>query len=1029
MLSLEGIKVSNVFLSYINKALSRIIHLLPKTGEMIQTKICKSLKFIISRIEINHNALLPFFSYFHLNSNSAILTLTAIKIVESFKYALKENFILKLVLKLCLIINDLRINKALRILAIRWILNLRFSNYNFNFNKHMHIFSSYLCPFPFDNVIVCLEKLKTLYLFYESINYRESEFIIKSISIMDNYKYYPIFSNYVKSLFKTYFFIILRFPYKKFIKNLCEILRNNLKEVPRVLPNMINLLRIIKSLNCENFNLIMSQDLIIEEDLKSCNEKMTFDEIHKYLLIEFSKFIAEFNSPTRLNEYFELFIEIARENSIDPQNLIIGLRNLHSSIQEMRNWKIEKNILEVCKVLLKHHDIEIMKQNKIHDLLYEIQMKSFDYGIRDKAKLYYKLVTNVEKPVLNTFLDTKHTEFNFLNISYEYVELNTFLQNILHLEQSKCERLKEKIEDGGSAIFDQNFKQNVMLLSDNIYMNNNNITDNFQSQTISDFNNTNINKTKYSQFVYNRPIDSSMVSSKDLNDLNSPEELNKIIHNIITPNDILRLYIQDEMIDDTNDVQIDPKIIFQYDREFSFSDSENKIEDVNEFMRYLNKASGSGNSGSSNKSPKKSITNETKHLLNINNVLQNLGNLPLQPQPQPQSQNYSKTEIFLQKFLDDYFLMINKNKFHIKLPLNLFMKKLCNEKSINLENNTQPQQQSQQPVQSQNIPTEISSKLEKISQIYSINLCFGRMSHLDIKGPTLLPYLELDKNSYEKKLLENQTYNINNLKFPYFYKIYLIVYPSQPIPSDVEVRAIFYDNLGVCYTGMLNSIKIKFEDFFLPISVPPQYKLIYDTPEGKIKLREVLFKKLWRQFKMNDTNFKSFVNTSRMVDLDKSNMIKLVFARLGPFLINQNFLKIDYIVNSPYQENFSDLQNEEVLQAPSPNEESSTLSNIPSDNVRIKDYYDNVNNKFRTISYDFVMDEFLEKNSDQSYFAKTNVLRPSRYHLAEVIIFIPEKFHILMKIKISEFSSILEIRSDCLKIIEYLDEYFDTWII
>lgn len=1003
--------------------MSRIIHLLPKTSEMIQTKICKSLKFIISRIEINHNALLPFFSYFHLNSNSAILTLTAIKIVESFKYALKENFILKLVLKLCLLINDLRINKALRILSIRWILNLRFSNYNFNFNKHMHIFSSYLCPFPFDNVIVCLEKLKTLYLFYESINYRESEFIIKSISIMDNYKYYPIFSNYVKSLFKTYFFIILRFPYKKFIKNLCEILRNNLKEVPRVLPNMINLLRIIKSLNCENFNLIMSQDLIIEEDLISCNEKMTFDEIHKYLLIEFSKFIAEFNSPTRLNEYFELFIEIARENSIDPQNLICGLRNLHSSIQEMRNWKIEKNILEVCKILLKHHDIEIMKQNKIHDLLYEIQMKSFDYGIRDKAKLYYKLVTNVEKPVLNTFLDTKHTEFNFLNISYEYVELNTYLQNILHLEQSKSERLKEKIEDGGSAIFDQNFKQNVMLLSDNIYMNN---SDNSDSHLHPEFSNS--NKTKYSQFVYNRPIDSS-ISSKDLNDLNSPEELNKIIHNIITPNDILRLYIKDDMIDDTNDVQIDPKIIFKYDREFSFSESENKIEDVNEFIRFLNTGNGKGNSSSSSMSPNKNLSYETKQSINLNNVLENLESLPLQSHSK--SQILSKSELFLNKFLDDYFLMISKNKFHIKLPLNIFMTKLFIEKGINPEGITQCPQQ---PLNSQNIPIEISSKLEKISQIYSINLCFGRMSHLDIKGPTLLPYLEINKYPQEKTetiVLDNQECIENNLKFPYFYKIYLIVYPSQPIPSDVDVRAIFYDNLGVCYTGILNSIKIKFEDFFLPISVPPQYKLIYDSLEGKLKLREVLFKKLWRQFKMNDSNFKNFVNTSRMVDLDKSNMIKLVLARLGPFLINQNFLKIDYVVNSPYQENFCDLQSEEVSHIQNSsllNKDLKTLNYSSTDNMRIKDYYDIENNKFRTISYDFIMDEFLEKNSDQSYFSKNNVLRPSKYHLAEVIIFIPEKFHILMKIKISEFSSIIEIRSDSLKIIEYLDEYFDTWI-
>ena len=219
---------------------------------MIQTQICKLLKFIISRIEINHNALLPVFSYFHLNSNSSILTLTVIKIVENFKSSLNENFILKLVIKLCLLSNDLRINKALRILAIRWLLNLRFSNNNFNFNKYMPIFSYYLSPFPFDNIIVVIEKLKTLFLFYEKISDLEGKYIIKAMAVMNSYKYFPIFSNYVKSLFKVYFFIILRFPYKRFIKKLCKILRKNLKEVPRILPNMINLLRKIQILSNTN---------------------------------------------------------------------------------------------------------------------------------------------------------------------------------------------------------------------------------------------------------------------------------------------------------------------------------------------------------------------------------------------------------------------------------------------------------------------------------------------------------------------------------------------------------------------------------------------------------------------------------------------------------------------------------------------------------------------------------------------------------------------------------------------------------
>jgi hypothetical protein len=214
------------------------------------------------------------------------------------------------VVKLCLLINDIRLNKALRILAIRWLLNLRYSDYNFNFSKYMNLFSYYLCPFPFDDKTICLEKLKTLILFYEKISKNDRKFIIKCISIMDTYKYYPIFSNFVKSLFKAFYFIILRFPFEKFIRKVCKCLENNLKEVPRILPNTINFLRIIKRLSVENRFKNPEIEFIGEEN--SINRKMNFDEIYKFLLVNFSNFIAEFKSHTKLNKYFDLFIEIAK---------------------------------------------------------------------------------------------------------------------------------------------------------------------------------------------------------------------------------------------------------------------------------------------------------------------------------------------------------------------------------------------------------------------------------------------------------------------------------------------------------------------------------------------------------------------------------------------------------------------------------------------------------------------------------------------------------------------------------------------
>jgi hypothetical protein len=245
-----------------------------------------------------------------------------------------------------------------------------------------------------------------------------------------------------------------------------------------------------------------------------------------------------------------------------------------------------------------------------------------------------------------------------------------------------------------------------------------------------------------------------------------------------------------------------------------------------------------------------------------------------------------------------------------------------------------------------------------IKEIYSISLCFGKKTHLDIKSPILLPYLEKSKQ--------------HDLKFPFFYKIYSIIYPNLPVPSDVEVRAIFYDKKGTCCTGILDSIKIKFEDYFLPISVPPQYSELYSTKEGKTELRKTLFKKLWKMFKTNSSNYIQYVNSYRLIEFDKQTMILAVFSRLGAFLINEDFLSQDILINIPCTGDVKD-----------------DISN--RENVKVKTFYDLQKRKFNKSSYDFIFDEFLEKNAEDSHFANYGELKHGKYHLAEVLIFVPEK--------------------------------------
>jgi hypothetical protein len=172
---------------------------------------------------------------------------------------------------------------------------------------------------------------------------------------------------------------------------------------------------------------------------------------------------------------------------------------------------------------------------------------------------------------------------------------------------------------------------------------------------------------------------------------------------------------------------------------------------------------------------------------------------------------------------------------------------------------------------------------------------------------------------------------------------------------------------------MLNSIKITFEDYFLPINMPSKYRNYYDAADGKINLRKIIFKTLWKKFKINNDNYKYYVNSYRLIDLDRDTMTNKVFNRLGPFLINENFLDIDYVIDNPCSGEYKEIKT--------------------SENTKVKTFYDLNSRKFETSSYDFIFDEFLERNVDNSYYAKFHSLRQGRYNLAQVLIFIPEKYN------------------------------------
>lgn len=1099
-------RLNNKFINYFKKAAFKILIELGDTTETVNANLLNIInKLFLFKNIISYEAFIPRINIYY-TYDSFILTQSIIHIYDNYKSELSESRILKLIVKLCLLINNLRTNKTMRLLSLRWLFDLSTKNFkNFKLFKYFSIYNYYLQPNALDDMSIKIEKLKILYVLHSDLNSANSsqffnndcvsekehnlycafkskidynikyeeilpyyagfndEKIMETMSLLDINKYFPIYSYNAKCLFKIYFIIIVRFPYEIIVNKLCDNLKENLKIVPRILPNIISLLRKIKNIsknnllslyneksiyednsmfNSENNSMYNNnENLIIKNDKSYLNNLkcskytsldknfnnyyfkkdsiMSLDNIYNYMAIELTKFIRYFKSHEKLNQYFALFYEISKEKSIDPTNLIQGLIYLYNAYKNKRNLKIENSLVKVCIQLIKHHDLLTIKNSNIRKLLFDIKNNSFDYGIRDKANLYYNLVNNVEKKLLDFFIfrfnigssnfvnnscnvhrnselssvypkilkfakinnccynkaiDNKAKGcinlegaqyFSSLDLHYKHINFEDELKYFLYLKHSKLERKDSLIFDNGSAYFNYKCKNNFILLSDN-YKNN----------------------TKYSSLNYKKVLLNNLILHLDFNNTNL---IGNNINKYITTSDILKLYLSDDILSMTNeyeDSDISDKMIFT------------KVDNINKDNTNLN------------------ADNDYKLISKINNTIGSNN----------KNSNYEfneKDDAYINKcFVKEYLKNIETNQSYIKLPLNLFYNNLIKDELI------------------------ISDKLNKknvdslniISKMYSINISFGHESHLEIKQPIILPYLEniqiylnnknnCSKSDIDEILLNNNI--IDNFKFPYFYKIDLIIYPMYPIPSNIETKATFYTEDSCLCTGKLNPVIIKFEDYFIPIEFPKNFLIYKANNVYNYKIKKLLFSYLWNAFNNENCEDNELcVNTCKLIDKDRDYMNNKVKEMLRPFLVNNDYLSKKYVIKNALtnnkhtrtDKNKLDKNDEEILINSEFNFYDFTTDNILYNDSKKRNNKSKQSEIFNKIEKE---EPFYKVTSDLNVnlFFKNEVY----YNLAEVIIFIPKKYHLLLKIKISEKSSVIYVRCNCYKVLQYLDEYFDSW--
>ncbi|KAL8272406.1 hypothetical protein Esti_003696 [Eimeria stiedai] len=158
-----------------------------------------------------------------------------------------------------------------------------------------------------------------------------------------------------------------------------------------------------------------------------------------------------------------------------------------------------------------------------------------------------------------------------------------------------------------------------------------------------------------------------------------------------------------------------------------------------------------------------------------------------------------------------------------------------------------------------------------LGDLYAIELSFSQCSSYRPLRNVLIPYLQSsigdslgivgDALSEEEETVVTQA---ANSAFPFNYEIILKLEPLEPVPASLRVGVRFSDANGAAYSGSLESFTVSFQDLFLPVCAPPEF-------------RAVLFEWIWRR---TDT-----ARSVKTLDLEPEKVKQMVEMSLKPFLI------------------------------------------------------------------------------------------------------------------------------------------------
>jgi len=205
--------------------------------------------------------------------------------------------------------------------------------------------------------------------------------------------------------------------------------------------------------------------------------------------------------------------------------------------------------------------------------------------------------------------------------------------------------------------------------------------------------------------------------------------------------------------------------------------------------------------------------------------------------------------------------------------------------------------------------------------------------------------------------------------FPYLYRLVLKFRPKFPLPALFSVKTLFNDGDGKTCKGEIEPVAVNFQDLYMEVPIPPSVT----TP--KDEFLRILFDKLWKatSTKSNKDSMKSV----KFLEISHANMIKSL-AYLKRFLIADQ-----------------DTPNGGTQDNSQTNTETSTQQNENNNNSNPK-----------------------VPDLDKKVFVCQK----------RALIFLPTKYHVIIKFLIYEDQTLIKIRTDFWKILSFLDAFFNVML-